>query len=109
MVHRVTAALLVMFTVAGCGRGANDSQPEDNDVLSGQTAFRTSNDVVEPLAAWTPTIAPAGADVYKEDLIPALLAPVISPEVQYETCSDDFRLFGGSGGRDLPFGGGTGP
>ena len=27
--------------------------------------------MVEPLAAWTPTIAPAGADVYDEDLIPA--------------------------------------
>ena len=43
----------------------------DNDVLSGETAFCTSNNVVEPLAAWTPTIAPAGADVYNEDLIPA--------------------------------------
>ena len=43
----------------------------DNDVLSGETAFCTSNNVVEPLAAWTPTIAPAGADIYNEDLIPA--------------------------------------
>ena len=43
----------------------------DNDVLTGETAFCLSNNVVEPLAVWTPTIAPAGADIYNEDLIPA--------------------------------------
>ncbi len=43
----------------------------DNDVLTGETAFCASNDVVEPLAVWTPTIAPAGADIYNGDLIPA--------------------------------------
>ena len=30
----------------------------DNDVLTGETEFCTANNVAEPLAAWTPTIAP---------------------------------------------------
>ena len=42
----------------------------DNDVLTGETAFCTANNVAEPLAAWTPTIAPAGADIYEANLIP---------------------------------------
>ncbi|MFP4114903.1 MAG: PQQ-dependent sugar dehydrogenase [Spirochaetota bacterium] len=48
--------------------GENHGWPQvhgfcDNDV-PGEEAFCASNDVVEPLAAWTPTIAPAGADFY---------------------------------------------
>ncbi len=42
----------------------------DNDVLPGEQAFCQANNVVEPLRAWTPTIAPAGADIYNADLIP---------------------------------------
>ena len=41
----------------------------DNDVLGGERNFCTSNDVAEPLAAWTPTIAPSGTDIYAADLI----------------------------------------
>ncbi len=57
-------------------RGGNYGWPNvrglcDNDVLTGETAFCSSNNVVEPLAVWTPTIAPAGADIYTRDLIPA--------------------------------------
>ena len=57
-------------------RGGNYGWPNvrgfcDNDVLTGETAFCSSNSVVEPLAVWTPTIAPAGADIYTRDLIPA--------------------------------------
>ncbi|MCE2439566.1 MAG: PQQ-dependent sugar dehydrogenase [Candidatus Latescibacteria bacterium] len=57
-------------------RGGNYGWPGvrgycDNDVLTGESEFCAANNVVEPLAAWTPTIAPAGADLYTEDLIPA--------------------------------------
>jgi glucose/arabinose dehydrogenase len=41
----------------------------DDDVGT-ERAFCQANDVLEPLAAWTPTIAPAGADIYVADLIP---------------------------------------
>jgi glucose/arabinose dehydrogenase len=35
----------------------------------GESAFCQSNNVVEPLAQWTPTIAPAGVAFYDSDLI----------------------------------------
>ena len=41
----------------------------DDDVGS-ERPFCQANDVAEPLATWTPTIAPAGADFYVADLIP---------------------------------------
>lgn len=41
-----------------------------DDDSGSERAFCQANDVVEPLAAWTPTIAPAGADIYTADLIP---------------------------------------
>ena len=41
----------------------------DNDIGS-ETGFCTANGVVEPMAAWTPTIAPSGADFYGGTLIP---------------------------------------
>lgn len=40
----------------------------DGDV-GGEQAFCQANNVVEPLAAWTPTIAPAGLAYYDEPLI----------------------------------------
>ena len=43
----------------------------DNDVLSTEQAFCLANNVAEPLAVWTPTIAPSGADIYTADLISA--------------------------------------
>ena len=43
----------------------------DNDVLAGEQTFCEANNIAEPLMAWTPTIAPAGADIYNADLIPA--------------------------------------
>lgn len=36
----------------------------DGDAGAGERAFCQANQVVEPLAAWTPTIAPAGLDYY---------------------------------------------
>jgi glucose/arabinose dehydrogenase len=41
----------------------------DDDVGS-ERPFCQANNVVEPLATWTPTIAPSGADFYNGDLIP---------------------------------------
>ena len=37
---------------------------------AGEQAFCQDHNVVEPVAAWTPTIAPSGADFYNADLIP---------------------------------------
>ena len=42
----------------------------DGDVGGGEQAFCQANNVVEPLAQWTPTIAPAGLDYYDGTLIP---------------------------------------
>ena len=36
----------------------------DGDAGSGEITFCQANNVVEPLANWTPTIAPSGADLY---------------------------------------------
>lgn len=43
----------------------------DNDVGAGEQAFCALHTVAEPLAVWTPTIAPSGLDVYTADLIAA--------------------------------------
>ena len=42
----------------------------DGDAGGGEQAFCQANNVVEPLANWTPTIAPAGAAYYNASLIP---------------------------------------
>jgi glucose/arabinose dehydrogenase len=41
-----------------------------DDDIGNERAFCQANNVVEPLATWTPTIAPAGADFYLASLIP---------------------------------------
>jgi glucose/arabinose dehydrogenase len=41
-----------------------------DDDIGAERAFCQANEVVEPLATWTPTIAPAGADIYLGDRIP---------------------------------------
>ena len=43
----------------------------DGDIGIAETSFCSANNVAEPLAAWTPTIAPAGLAYYDADLIPA--------------------------------------
>lgn len=43
----------------------------DGDAGSGEVPFCAANNVAEPLAAWTPTIAPAGLAYYDAALIPA--------------------------------------
>ncbi len=43
----------------------------DNDVLGlDEIGFCSEHGVIEPLAVWTPTIAPSGIDFYDADLIP---------------------------------------
>jgi glucose/arabinose dehydrogenase len=42
----------------------------DDDISGGEVSFCQANGVAEPLAAWTPTIAPCGADFYAASLIP---------------------------------------
>jgi glucose/arabinose dehydrogenase len=42
----------------------------DGDAGAAEQAFCSANAVVEPLATWTPTIAPSGAEVYRAALIP---------------------------------------
>ena len=42
----------------------------DGDVGSNEVPFCQANDVAEPLAQWTPTIAPAGLAFYDASLIP---------------------------------------
>jgi glucose/arabinose dehydrogenase len=54
--------------------GRNYGWPEargfcDGDAGSGERTFCQANAVVEPIVAWTPTIAPAGAAIYDSDLI----------------------------------------
>ena len=43
----------------------------DGDIGMTETSFCASNDVAEPMATWTPTIAPAGLAYYDAALIPA--------------------------------------
>jgi glucose/arabinose dehydrogenase len=55
-------------------RGGNYGWPAvhgfcDGDT-SGEEAFCRSNEVAEPIAAWTPTVGLSGIDVYNADLIP---------------------------------------
>ena len=43
----------------------------DGDIGAGESSYCSANTTVEPLAMWTPTIAPAGLAYYDSDLIPA--------------------------------------
>ncbi len=36
----------------------------------GEKEFCSKHKIIEPMAAWTPTVAPSGADIYSGDLIP---------------------------------------
>lgn len=66
----------------------------------GETAFCQANDVVESLAQWTPTIAPAGLDYYDADLIPgwrgSLLFTALKGQALYRMpLSTDHRSISG--------------
>ena len=59
----------------------------DGDAGSGEVPFCQANNVAEPLANWTPTIAPAGLDYYDGSLIPgwrgSLLFTTLKGEALY--------------------------
>ena len=85
-------------------RGGNFGWPAvhgfcDGDT-SGEEAFCSANDVVEPLEAWTPTIGISGLDYYDGDLIPewngSLLATSLTGETLYriELSADGRRAVG---------------
>jgi glucose/arabinose dehydrogenase len=42
----------------------------DGDIGPGELSFCSANNVAEPMAIWTPTIAPAGVAYYDHNLIP---------------------------------------
>ena len=60
----------VSVIVAGRNYGWPTVHGFCDDDVGNERNFCRANSVVEPLAAWTPTIAPAGADIYVADLIP---------------------------------------
>lgn len=83
----------------------------DGDAGSGEIPFCQANNVVEPLAHWSPTIAPSGADLYTSSRIAAwrgsLLFTTLNGRALYRlTLSSDGRrvesqerLFHGTFGR----------
>ncbi len=60
--------------IAVVSQGENHGWPDVHgfceEDISGESEFCRENQVTEPIAAWTPTIAPAGADFYTGELIP---------------------------------------
>jgi glucose/arabinose dehydrogenase len=60
----------VNLIVAGRNFGWPTVHGTCDDDIGSERAFCQANNVAEPLATWTPTIAPAGADIYVADLIP---------------------------------------
>jgi aldose sugar dehydrogenase len=60
----------VNFILAGRNYGWPTVHGLCDDDIGGERAFCQANTVAEPLATWTPTIAPAGADFYVGTLIP---------------------------------------
>jgi glucose/arabinose dehydrogenase len=70
-------------------RGGNYGWPTvhgfcDDDIGS-ERAFCRAHDVIEPLAAWTPTIAITGADFYKSDRIPGWRGSLLATSLKGET------------------------
>ena len=55
----------VSIVVSGANYGWPSVRGFVDDDVDGESAFDRENPVTEPIAAWTPTIAPAGADFYR--------------------------------------------
>ena len=55
----------VSIVISGANYGWPDVRGFVDDDVDGESAFDRENPVTEPIAAWTPTIAPAGADFYQ--------------------------------------------
>lgn len=65
---------------------------------SGEEAFCSSNDVVEPVTAWTPTVGVSGADFYDADLIPGWKGSLLVTSLRGATL---FRLTLSADGRKV--------
>ena len=76
-------------------RGKNYGWPNVHGPCNpgGEQSFCTANNVVEPIQAWTPTIATAGLDYYNSDLIPqwknSLLLVALKNSRLYQMKLDD--------------------
>ena len=60
----------VNIVLAGRNYGWPTVHGTCDDDIGSERAFCQANNVVEPIATWTPTIAPSGADFYTANLIP---------------------------------------
>jgi len=94
-------------------KGRNYGWPDVQGLCnsSGEQSFCNSNNVKEPVMAWTPTIATAGLDYYDHDLIPqwknSLLLATLKDATLYQlkldntftTVSATNEYFGGKYGR----------
>jgi aldose sugar dehydrogenase len=70
-------------------RGGNYGWPTVHgfcdDDIGPERAFCRAHDVIEPLAAWTPTIAITGADFYMSDRIPGWRGSLLATSLKAET------------------------
>jgi glucose/arabinose dehydrogenase len=70
-------------------RGGNYGWPAVHgfcdDDIGPERAFCRAHEVVEPLAAWTPTIAITGADFYMSDRIPGWRGSLLATSLKAET------------------------
>jgi glucose/arabinose dehydrogenase len=70
----------------------------DGDIGLAETSFCSANDVAEPLATWTPTIAPAGLAYYDASLIPAFRRSLLFATLKDATL---YRLALSTDGRSI--------
>ena len=70
----------------------------DGDIGMGETSFCSANSIAEPIAIWTPTIAPAGLAYYNATLIPAFRGSLLFATLKDETL---YRLTLSSDGRSV--------
>ena len=70
----------------------------DGDIGMGEISFCSANQIAEPIAIWTPTIAPAGLAYYDANLIPAFRGSLLFGTLKDETL---YRLALSSDGRSV--------
>jgi glucose/arabinose dehydrogenase len=70
----------------------------DGDIGSAEVSFCTTNTVAEPMATWTPTIAPAGLAYYDSALIPQFRGSLIFATLKDATL---YRLVLSADGRSV--------
>ncbi len=70
----------------------------DSDIGAGELSFCAANNVAEPMAIWTPTIAPAGLAYYDSGLIPQFRRSLIFATLKDATL---FRLALSQDGRSV--------